>query len=49
MKDENINNEQAEVYFYYGDGIRFCTTNYTFANARAVFYGTDNVYVEKIK
>ena len=48
-ENKNVNNEQEELYFYYGEGVRFCTTNYTFAKARARFYGTEDVYVEKIK
>ena len=57
MNNENINietktQEVEEVVLYYyfdNEGEKMCTSNLIFANSRAEYYGTENVYVEKKK
>lgn len=39
--------KEIEMYFYIADGKELWTSNQTFAELRAKFYGTDKVYVKK--
>lgn len=48
MITETTNNTEEVLYHYYdNNGVKYSTGNYTFANARALFYGTLNVFVDK--
>ena len=39
----------VEIFYYYDDkGRKLYTANEVFANVRAKFYGTENVFVEKV-
>lgn len=57
MNNENINTEtktqeveEVVLYYYFdNEGEKMCTSNLIFANSRAEYYGTENVYVEKKK
>lgn len=50
LTTENLQVEQTELYYYFNnEGEKFYTGDLRFAKSRAEFFGTDKVFVEKIK
>jgi hypothetical protein len=50
LTTENLQTEQNELYYYFSnEGDKFYTGDIRFAKSRAEFYGTDKIYVERVK
>lgn len=47
MTDETKILENIIFFYYDKNGIKYCTPNASFAHARSIYFGTNNVYVEK--
>jgi hypothetical protein len=49
MSEEN-NTEVKEnvIYYYFANNIKLYTSNLSFAQNRAIHYGSNDVYVEKV-
>jgi len=51
MNENLINKSEIisiDMYSYLADGKKLWTSNLTFANIRAEFYGTHDVYIESV-
>lgn len=50
MSEENnaIEIKENVIYYYYGNGTKFYTSNLSFAETRSTYYGSNEVYVEKL-
>ena len=50
MNNENktVTIEDNVMYYYYVSGVKYWTPSSVFAQSLAIFYGNENVYVEKI-
>jgi hypothetical protein len=46
MSDETKAIENIVFFYYDKSGKKYCTPNASFAEARAYYYGTDNIFVE---